>query len=81
VVDAIVLLRPAAITHAFNADQRYIELGWSGSQWNTRHTIETFTMSGLSDDLGPPGYYMLYVVEHDAPGHRSPSAATFLRFY
>lgn len=82
-VDAIVLLRPAAITHNFDADKRYIELIWTSTGWNDPPTVESFTVNAPTDDLGPPGYYTIWVVEHDPanPANRAPSVAKFIRLF
>lgn len=88
-IDAIILLRPAAVTHHWDADQRYIELVFSpnnDAQNDGTEVVESFTVQAPADTLGPAGYYMLFVVEDDNPGlsactiegHRVPSVAHFL---
>ncbi|MCY7289077.1 MAG: DUF1929 domain-containing protein [Cryobacterium sp.] len=75
----IVLIRPGAVTNGFSADNRYIELmfastGMVGLQ-------ETFDVVAPADDLGPAGYYMLFVVQHTTTpgGCDVPSVAEFVR--
>lgn len=89
-IDAVVLLRPAAVTHHWDADQRYIELAFSlipgSTQVEGNDVIESFTVNTPHKSLGPAGYYMLFVIEDDllgaAPctieGHRVPSVAHFI---
>jgi hypothetical protein len=79
-VDDFVLLRPAAITHHFDSDQRYIELNKIGS--NVQGTQETVTLQGLREDFGPAGYYMLFALR-TVPGNpavKVPSVAHFIKF-
>jgi len=73
-LDRVVLLRPSAVTHAFDIDQRYIELEFTpgGSSTLTRHTV-----TAPREDLGPPGWYMLFVV-HVVNGNRIPSNAWWI---
>ena len=66
------LLRPAAITHNFDADQRYIELS-SSHAGSIRYLVTPPT-----EDLGPPGYYMLFAIG-EMGGIRVPSVARFIR--
>jgi hypothetical protein len=78
-IDRIVLLRLATVTHAFDIDQRYIELPFtiqSGSSGTHRATVTL-----PAEDLGPPGWYMMYAVQNDsAHGYRVPSIAWWIRF-
>lgn len=85
IIDAIVLLRPAALTHHFDQDQRYVELPFTGDDpcsEGTSTDTETFTVTAPGADEVPPGYYMLFVVESDQSGvvgHRVPSVGKFVR--
>jgi len=77
-VDRMVLLRPATVTHAFDVDQRYIELAFTiqaGSSGTHRATVTL-----PSEDLGPPGWYMMYAVQVNAQGQRVPSIAWWIHF-
>jgi len=72
----MVLLRPGAVTHNYDADQRYIELQ---SVPNTAHAqMTSFTVTAPTADLGPPGYYMLFAITSDL-GNEAPSVAQFIR--
>lgn len=80
----VVLLRPASVTHFFDSDQRYIELSFSivsGSgpgAW-------TLNVTSPTNDLGPDGWYMLFVLaltesQQGTPGIIAPSVAEFVKF-
>ena len=73
----VVLLRPAALTHHFDVDQRYIELEFSVS---TQLDPPSLTVTRPAEDLGPPGYYMLFIVI-DNGTTLVPSVAHWIRFY
>jgi len=81
VIDAVVLLRPASTVFAFDTSQRYIELNFTPSDYSQATGIEILNVSAPPEDLGPPGYYMLFVVSHltSAPTVRVPSVAQFIR--
>lgn len=84
VPDGVVLLRPAALTHHFDDDQIYIELVNSSVQVSTSPTMTQwlFTVTSPMDNLGPAGWYMLFVIEKDpATGIRVPSVGEFIRFF
>ncbi len=68
VVVAVTLLRPAAVTHHFDNDQRYIELAFNV----TTNPGGSKKVTAMSPDvtLAPPGFYMVHVVE--APSAISP---------
>ena len=88
-IDAVVLLRPAAVTHHFDNDQRYIELAFSTENpmddlsGPIPRTEEDLRITAPDDTLGPAGYYMLFVIETDGltqyEGHRVPSLAEFIK--
>jgi hypothetical protein len=87
-LDRIVLLRPAAVTHHFDADQRYIELEHtvvSSSFYvvagQPPMKVSTISVRAPLETLAPQGWYMLFVV-HQKPtaGHRVPSTGQFIRF-
>lgn len=79
----LVLLRPAAVTHQFDSDQRYIELASTATgTWDpVTQPIQTFSVTAPADDLGPPGFYMLFAVEWDSASAsmKAPSVAAFVR--
>lgn len=76
-IDRFVLLRPAAVTHHFDNDQRYIELPFSSQ--SILEDIETFNVAQPAEDLGPPGYYMLFAVRNLGSQQRVPSEAWWLK--
>ncbi len=69
-VASVALLRPGAVTHSFNMDQRYVGLRITGRSTSDL-TLETPPEAGIA----PPGYYMLFLV-NDAG---VPSVARFVR--
>jgi hypothetical protein len=79
VVDRVVLLRPGAVTHHFDGDQRYIELAHVDQ--TLVGTARTLLVTCPEENLAPPGWYTLWVVEKDlAAGTRVPSQSMFVRF-
>ena len=84
--DGIVLVRPAAVTHHFDADQRYIVLERVEVSSSIRgySKIITFDVTAPLESLAPEGYYMLFVVEQGigACGGtvRVPSMGQFIQF-
>ena len=69
-IDKVVLIRPTAITHHTNSEQRYVLLdrGPSG-------TDQLQAAAPNNANLAPPGYYMLFIVNGDG----TPSVAKFVR--
>ena len=65
----VVLIRPAAMTHSVNMEQRYLEL-----EFETGADLLT-VQAPPSGNLAPPGYYMLFVVNSEGV----PSEAAFTR--
>src|SRR5205809_5366612 len=79
-IDKVVLLRPAGVTHSFDASQRYIELYFSNYTVDPQdpHNV-SFSVSPPTDDLGPQGWYMLFIVEKETTGgRRVPSVGHFM---
>jgi hypothetical protein len=75
--DRAVLIRPGAVTHHSDNDQRYIELSLLGDVANgTSHTL---TLASPEDVLAPPGWYMLWILASNGSG-RVPSKGQFVRF-
>ncbi len=65
-IQNFVMLRPAAVTHHFDNDQRYIELAFScGAPSSEPNGMVTEVCSVWLPPVsyGPPGYYMLFAVE------------------
>ncbi len=69
------LIRPGAVTHAFNQDQRYVSLAFSRATDPPRLFV---TMPDTST-YAPPGDYLLFVVDSTASGARTvPSVARWV---
>jgi plastocyanin len=66
----VVLIRPGAVTHAFNQSQRYV-----GCAIATAGGGAVQATAPPNGDLAPPGYYLLFVVDND----RVPSAGVWIR--
>jgi FtsP/CotA-like multicopper oxidase with cupredoxin domain len=66
----VVLMSAGAVTHAFNHNQRSIACTITAT------TATTVTATAPPDGtIAPPGYYLLFVVDHD----RIPSQAAWIR--
>jgi FtsP/CotA-like multicopper oxidase with cupredoxin domain len=57
-VDAVVLMRPGAVTHHTDAGQRYVKLAITG-----RTAAHVSVRAPANGDLAPPGFYMLFIVK------------------
>jgi hypothetical protein len=68
-VKSVVLIRPGAPTHAFDMDQRLIELSY------TVGAGELTVTAPPNGNIAPPGYYLLFIL--NASG--VPSVATFVQ--
>ena len=71
VIGTVVLMRLGSVTHAFDEDQRYIELPFTAGSGG----LLTVT-APANANLAPPGYYMLFVVNKSG----IPSVASFVHF-
>jgi len=67
-VAAVSLIRLSSVTHAFNADQRFVPL-----QFTIAAALNVQMPS--SPNLAPPGYYMLFIVDTNGV----PSVASFVK--
>jgi hypothetical protein len=76
-ITKVVLLRPAAVTHDFDNDQRYIELEFTTNLPGPGPA--TVTIKAPTDDLGPPGWYLLFLIE-SGPCGPAPSEGQFMHF-
>jgi hypothetical protein len=75
-VDGVVLLRPAALTHHFDTDQRYVDLEYTSVPINQGQRL---TVNAPHEVLGPPGMYLLFVLEkHPVTGKRVPTIGEFV---
>jgi hypothetical protein len=68
-VTRVALIRPGAVTHSTNFDQRYVDLTWQGGQGQLTVTTPS------SSNLAPPGFYMLVIVNSNG----IPSVMPFLQ--
>jgi hypothetical protein len=80
IIDSVVLVRPAATTYSIDAGQRYIDLDYAFGAYDPLLGIQDLTATAPADDLGPQGYYMMFVVAHLAsdPANRVPSIGEFI---
>lgn len=63
------LVRLGATTHGFDQDQRFLQLGFSGS--SGQYVVHAPTNPGVA----PPGYYMLFALS----GSGQPSVGRYVR--
>ena len=68
-IAGVALMRPGAVTHGFDEDQRYIPLSFSINSGVVNATAPA------NANLAPPGYYMLFIVNANGV----PSTAAFVR--
>lgn len=68
-VTSIALIRPGATTHAFDMDQRYVEL-----TFQPQGTDRLLVDAPKDEHLAPPGYYMLFLLNEAGV----PSVAEFV---
>lgn len=66
----VVLLRPGAVTHAFNHNQRYV-----GCVINGRTATQVQATAPPDGTIAPPGWYLLFLVDID----RVPSVGVWTR--
>jgi hypothetical protein len=71
-IKRVVLIRPGSATHAFNSDQRYIELDFvgypAGVRNGTFYIAQVKVHAPESPNIAPPGYYLLFLVDNsDVP--------------
>ncbi|HEX5474931.1 MAG TPA: LamG-like jellyroll fold domain-containing protein [Vicinamibacterales bacterium] len=69
-IESIALMRPGAVTHAFDEDQRYVELSFTAGAGSL--TVQ----APANANLAPPGYYMLFLVSDTGV----PSVASWMHF-
>lgn len=73
-ITRVAMLRPAATTHAFDQNQRYVPLSFTAASNPSRLLVT----SPASPDSAPPGYYLLFLTG-SADGPDVPSIATWIR--
>jgi plastocyanin len=66
----VVLMRPGAVTHGFNQNQRYIGCAITG-----RTATEVQVTAPPDGTIAPPGWYLLFLVD----GDRVPSNGVWIR--
>jgi hypothetical protein len=77
-VDSIALMKPGAVTHGNNMDQRYIELEFTQPGFPNSYSL-------VAPDRykAPPGYYMLFVLKDKSQSNsgesKIPSVAKFVK--
>ena len=69
-IASVSLIRPGAVTHSFDEDQRFLSLSF------TAGTGMLTIQAPANANLAPPGYYMLFLVNNAGV----PSVASFVRF-
>jgi plastocyanin len=66
----VVLMRPAAVTHGFNQNQRYVGCAITG-----RTATEVQATAPPDGTIAPPGWYLVFLVD----GDRIPSTGAWIR--
>jgi len=66
----VVLMRPGAVTHAFNQAQRHVGCAIALATATTVHAT-----APPNGNVAPAGYYLLFVVDQD----RIPSTGVWIR--
>jgi len=69
-ISEVVLIRPGAVTHAFNQSQRYV-----GCAIVSRAGSSVQATAPPNGNVAPPGYYLLFVVDAD----RVPSTGLWIK--
>ena len=68
-IGKVSLVRLGSVTHAFNSDQRYMELSYQEVSGGLNVTAP------VDGRLAPPGYYMLFLIDDNGV----PSMASMIR--
>jgi hypothetical protein len=68
-ISSVVLLRPGAATHAFDMEQRFVELSFTAGSGVLNVTAPP------NGSIAPPGYYMVFILNSAGV----PSAASFVQ--
>jgi len=68
-ISSVVLVRNGSLTHAFGMDQRLVGLSF------TAGTSSLTVTAPPNDNIAPPGYYMLFLVDTNG----APSVAAILK--
>lgn len=57
-IASVALIRPSAVTHQFNQEQRYVPLGFTTGPGNVLHAV-----APPNANVAPPGDYLLFLVD------------------
>src|SRR4030095_1947935 len=68
-IASVALVRPGSSTHAFNFEQRLVDLSFTAGNGTLTLT------SPLNPNIAPPGYYMLFLINRAGV----PSQAAWVR--
>ena len=69
-IRSVVLMRPGAATHAFDMEQRLVELSFTMDSGRSYLRVE----APATGNLAPPGYYLLFILDEKGV----PSVAKFV---
>ena len=69
-IASVALIRPGAVTHAFDEDQRFVPLTFA------KNAGSLTVQAPANANLAPPGYYMLFIVNSNGV----PSTAAWVQF-
>jgi hypothetical protein len=68
-IQRVALVRAGSVTHAFDADQRYIAL-----QFTSMDDTRLLVTAPPNPNVAPPGYYLLFIINR----HNVPSVGRFI---
>jgi hypothetical protein len=74
-IKSVCLIRPGAVTHAFNQDQRFVPMSFVRAGDPTRFLV-TAPVDGAT---APPGDYLLFVLDSTGTTSRVPSIGRWIR--
>jgi hypothetical protein len=69
-IQKVVLVRPMAVTHQTDTEQRVLQLNFTRSE----KTLKVSTPKGLQSNVVPRGYYMLFIINNNG----IPSVGKFI---
>jgi len=71
-ISKVILARPMAVTHQNDSEQRMVNLSFTVSG---PRVIEAVAPTGTPNSIAPPGWYMLFILNHDGV----PSVAKWIQ--
>ena len=78
-----VLIRPSAVTHSVNSEQRYVSLEIASDRAPAPLPITGVQASALiappTPNIAPPGYYMLFILSGETKEDLVPSVSRFVK--